>query len=54
MVPLQNLRTTQGMSEELTGFRNNVQGWVEGANNKLDAILHGTRLVLFDYRCPFN
>ena len=44
MVILQNLKTTQGVSEEVSGFRNNVQGGVEGANNKLDVILHGAHL----------
>jgi hypothetical protein len=43
---LQNLKTTHGVpvGEEVTGLRNDVQNvgdGVEGANNKLDAILHG-------------
>jgi hypothetical protein len=38
------------VSEDVTGFRNNVQnvgGGVTGANNKLDVILHGALLVFF-------
>jgi hypothetical protein len=57
MVTAQNLKTTHGVSEEVTSLRNNVQdvaGGVEGANNKLDVILHGARLVLCDHRYPFN
>ena len=48
MVAVQNLKTTHGMGEEVTGLRNNVQDvgdGVEGANNKLDVILHGAHLV---------
>ena len=47
---VQNLKTTYGVSEEVTGLRKNVQdvgGGVEGANNKLDVILHGAHPSCF-------
>lgn len=56
MVTVQNLKTTHGVSEEVTGLINNVQdtgGGVDGANNKLDVILHGADLVFFN-RYRFN
>ena len=49
MVTVQNLKTTHGVSEEVTGLRNNVQDvgvGVEGANNKLDDILHGAPVFI--------
>ncbi len=56
MVTVQNLKTTHSVSEEVTGLRNNVQdvgGGVEGANNKLDVILHGAHLVFMVASIPF-
>ena len=53
---VQNLKTTHGVSEEVTGLRNNVQdigGEVEGAINKLDVILHGAHLVFIRSSKPF-
>jgi hypothetical protein len=44
MVTIQNLKTTHGVGEEVTGLRSDVQNvgdGVEGANNKSDVILHG-------------
>ncbi|KAF8496229.1 hypothetical protein F5888DRAFT_417671, partial [Russula emetica] len=45
MVAVQNLKSTHGVGEKVTRLRNNVQDLgdgVEGANNKLDVILHGS------------
>jgi hypothetical protein len=56
MMTVQNLKATHGVKWGVTGLRNDVQGVsgsVEAANNKLDVILHGAELVLFD-RYPFN
>ena len=61
MVTVQNLKTMHGVSEEVAGFIDNVQdtgGGVDGANNKLDVILHGADLfystdtVLIGFRLP--
>jgi hypothetical protein len=44
MATVQTMKTTLGVSEEVSGLRNNVQdvaAEVEGASNKLDRILHG-------------
>jgi hypothetical protein len=57
MVAVQNLKSTHGVGEEVTRLRNSVQDLgdgVEGANNKLEVILHGAHLALFDHRYPFN
>jgi hypothetical protein len=47
MVTVQNPKTTHGVSEEMTCLRNNVQDGVEGANNKLDVILHCAHYCFF-------
>ncbi len=56
MVNVRNLKTTNVVSEEVTGLRNSLQDvgdGVEGANDKLDVILHGTHLAFIRSSKPF-
>jgi hypothetical protein len=57
MATVQNLETTYGVGEEVTSLKDNVQNvgeGVEGANNKLDVILHGAHLVFIRSSIPFS